>query len=411
MNKMHNLGTVIRFEIVRMLKKPTFWLMALCFPVLIGAIFAIVFFSNSATMEASERLSEERFSILANDESGLIKPELLQGLGVAEAQSKQDGVDKVKSGEVEAYFYFPADLSKDQVEIYGKDVGLFDNSRYSAVANLLLSQSVDAEVSESQRAILQDNVKLESTMFKDGVEYDGFRELILPGLFLILFYLLISFFGGQMLNSTIEEKENRTIEMLLTTVNSKILIAGKVLALVVLAIIQASVIVVPLIIIYFLAGSQLNLPNVELGNLPVDPLRIGLGAAIFSFSFILFTGLLVAIGAAMPTAKEASQWFGVVIMLIFGPLYGVTAFISYPDSPFVQFLTLFPLTSPVPLMLRNAVGNLGLSEALLGIAILAVSSFLMLLVAVRIFQYGAMEYDSRLSLKALRASRSQRKLN
>lgn len=52
----------------------------------------------------------------------------------------------------------------------------------------------------------------------------------------------------------------------------------------------------------------------------------------------------------MPTAKEASQWFGIVMMLIFGPLYGVTAFVSYPDSPFVQFLSLFPLTSPIPLM-------------------------------------------------------------
>ena len=62
--------------------------------------------------------------------------------------------------------------------------------------------------------------------------------------------------------------------------------------------------------------------------------------------------------AMMPTAKEASQWFGLVIMLIFGPFYGITAFVSFPDSPFVKFLSLFPFTAPIPLLLRNAVGNL-----------------------------------------------------
>lgn len=210
-----------------------------------------------------------------------------------------------------------------------------------------------------------------------------------------------------MLNSTIEEKENRTIEMLLTTVQPRALIAGKILALILLAMIQVLLILVPLLIMYFGFGAQLQLPNIDLTSLPVDPVRIALGAAIFIFSFILFTGLLVAVGAAMPTAKEASQWFGIVIMLIFGPLYGVTAFISYPDSPFVQFLSMFPLTSPIPLMLRNAYGNLPLNEALIGIAILAISAFLMLLLAVRIFQYGAMEYDARISLKALRAKRTK----
>ncbi len=406
-SKMHNLGTVIRFEVRRMLKKPSFWLMALGFPVMFGAIFGIIFLSNAATMEAAEKLKEEDFSIAVTDESRLIKPELLQALGAVTVASEDEGVASVKNGEVDAYFYFPADLSKNGVHVYGNDVGMFENSRYTGVAELLLDESVGSEVSPSQRAVLQDTVTIESTMFRDGEVSEGVKEMILPGIFLVLFYILISFFGGQMLNSTIEEKENRTIEMLLTTVQPRALIAGKILALILLAMIQVLLILVPLLIMYFGFGAQLQLPNIDLTSLPVDPVRIALGAAIFIFSFILFTGLLVAVGAAMPTAKEASQWFGIVIMLIFGPLYGVTAFISYPDSPFVQFLSMFPLTSPIPLMLRNAYGNLPLNEALIGIAILAISAFLMLLLAVRIFQYGAMEYDARISLKALRAKRTK----
>jgi ABC-2 type transport system permease protein len=234
------------------------------------------------------------------------------------------------------------------------------------------------------------------------------REMILPGLFLVLFYLLIGFFGGQMLNSTIEEKENRTIEMLLATVEARTLITGKILSLVLLAMLQGVVILVPILAMYFTVGASLQLPNIDLANLPVDWSKIGVGALIFSASFVLFTGLLVAVGSMMPTAKEASSWFGIVMMLIFGPLYGVTAFISYPDSPFVRFLSLFPLTSPIPLMLRNAVGNLPLWEALAGIVILILSAVGMLLLAMRIFQAGAMQYDSLLSLKALRRKRLER---
>jgi ABC-2 type transport system permease protein len=286
-------------------------------------------------------------------------------------------------------------------------VGIFENSRYTSVANMLLNQSVAGGVNADQRAVLQGSVATNSTIFRDGAEHDPMREMILPGLFLILFYLLIGFFGGQMLNSTIEEKENRTIEMLLTTVEAKTLISGKILSLVALAVIQGLVILLPILVMYFVVGPQLQLPNFDLANLPVDWGRMGIGALIFGFSFILFTGLLVAVGSAMPTAKEASQWFGIVMMLIFGPLYGVTAFVSYPDSPFVQFLSLFPLTSPIPLMLRNAVGNLPLGEALLSSAILAISAVLVMLLAVRIFQVGAMEYDSKLSLSALRRRRQQ----
>ena len=407
MKRMHNLGTVMRFEIMRMLKKPSFWLLALGFPILMAGIFLIVFWSNQATMEAAEKLKDEKISLVVTDESSLVKPEILQAFGAEKIANRSEGVEKVQSGAVDAYIFFPRDLSTERVEVFGQDAGMFENSKYSAIASTMLDQSVGAQVDPQQQMVLRGKVNIATTTFRDGQEYDGLREMIAPGIFLVLFYLLIGFFGNQMLNSTIEEKENRTIEMLLTTVESRVLISGKILSLIILALIQTLVIMLPIIVIYIFSASQLQLPNFDLTNLPLDPVRIGLGLAIFALSFLLFTGLLVAVGAAMPTAKEASQWFGFVVVLIFGPLYGVSAFISYPDSPFVQFLTLFPLTSPIPLMLRNAYGNLPISEALIGIAILAVSAVLMMLLSVRIFRYGAMQYDAKISLSALRARRAK----
>ncbi len=406
MSRAYNLGTVIRFEVKRTLKKPSFWLMALGFPVLIAGVFAIAFWSNEATIEAADKLKNQKITLAVTDQSGLVKEESLQAIGATRLESRQEGIDRVKAKTIDAYIYFPSDLATQRVEIFGQDAGMFENSKYTAIATALLDQSVSAQVSQQQQAVLRGQVSMTETMFRNGEKYDSLREMIAPGLFLILFYLLIGMFGNQMLSSTIEEKENRTIEMLLTTVRPQVLISGKILSLVLLAIILALTAMLPVIILYLIAGSQLHLPNFELSNIPLDPLKIGMGALIFGLSFLLFTGLLVAVGAIMPTAKEASQWFGLVVLFIFGPLYGVTAFISHPDAPFVKFLTLFPLTSPVPLMLRNAYGNLPIGEALMGVAILAISAAAILLLSVKIFRYGAMQYDSKLSFKALRARRS-----
>ena len=410
MSKMHNLGTVFKFETIRVLKKPTFWLMALGFPLMFAALYGIMFWSQSTTMQAAKELEKQEFSLAVTDDSKLVRPELLMAAKTKTVESKEAGINDVKNGKIDSYIYFPKDISKQKVEVYGKDVGLFQNGKYGAVAQSLLSQSVASTVSQAQVAILQNKVQLSSTTYLDGKEHGGINEMIAPGLFLVIFFMLVTFFGNQMLTSSTEEKENRTVEMLLTMVKTDTLITGKILSLMVLALIQMSVIVLPVVAGYLAFGSKLQLPNMDLSLLVFDPVRIGLALVIFLASFMMFTGMLVTLGAMMPTAKEASQWFGLVIMLIFGPFYGITAFVSFPDSPFVKFLSLFPFTAPIPLLLRNAVGNLPAWEGLLGVALLIVAAVLVLWLAVRIFRYGAMSYDSKLSLSALRMKRKADKV-
>lgn len=405
MRKVHNLGTVINFEIMRMLKKPGFWVMALGFPLIFAAIIGIIFWSNQATAEAAKKLQEQEFSVAILDHSGLVDQQLVSQMKFQSVSSKQDGIERVKSQSLDGFVYVPADITKETVEVYGQDVGLFQNERYSTVAETVLQASVDTKTSPQVKAILQKHIRTSSTTYRNGVEYDVLKEMIVPGFFLVLFYILITFFGNQMLNSTVEEKENRTVEMLLTTLEAKTLITGKIISMVLLAMIQGLIIVLPMLILYLTLGKQLQIPEINLSGLIFDPVRISIAAAIFVTGFMLFTGLLVAAGAIMPTAKEAASWFSIVMLLLFAPLYGATAFVSYPDSPFVQFFSYFPLTSPIPLLLRNAVGNLQLHQALIAITILAVSAVVVTAIAVRLFRYGAMSYDSRLSLSALRTKR------
>jgi ABC-2 type transport system permease protein len=368
---------------------------------MIAAVFAVIYFSNQATSQAGEELSKQKFSLAVTDESGIVKPEVLKALSAKQLDTKEEGVALVKEGKLDGFIFIPKDLGANEVQIYGKDVGIFDNNRYASVTQWLLSQSIDSKFNPSELAVVQQKVKTEVTTYQDGVERDAIKEAILPGVFLILLYLLITTFGGQMLASTTEEKENRVIEMILTTVRAKTLIVGKIVSMVILGFLQMAIVLIPVIVGYALLHTQLALPTIDLSELPVDWVRIGIGFVIFVLSFLLLTGLLVAIGAATPTAKEANSFFGVIMLLMFGPLYAVTLFVSSPDAGIVQFLSYFPFTAPIPLLLRNAVGNLELYQALISMVILAVSSMLVMMVAVRAFRYGALEYSRKLTLKEI----------
>jgi ATP-dependent Na+ efflux pump len=401
---MHNLSTVITFEVIRVLKKKSFWAMVFGFPIMIGAIFGIVFLSNNATRDAADKLKEQTFSIAITDDSHLLSPQITSAFH-AKMTTKEAGIAAVKNGTVDAYFYYPADVSAHHIEIYGKNVGLFENGRYSSVALALLSQSVQNTVSPQIRTVLQNAAASDTTIYRDGRAYDPFKEMILPGIFLVLFYVLMSFFAGQALTSTTEEKENRVIEMILTTIEARTLIIGKIISLIVLMLIQGVLVVAPVLIGYLLFRDQLNLPNIDLSGLPVDWVRIGVAAVIFALSFAFFTGVLVLIGATMPTAREANQFMGFVMIALYGPLYAVSLFISMPDAPIVRFLSLFPLTSPIPLLMRNAAGNLQPWEIAAGALILLASSIFVLILAVRVFRFGALEYSRKVSLKEMFARR------
>lgn len=401
---MHNLSTVITFEVIRVLKKKSFWAMVFGFPIMIGAVFGIVFLSNNATRDAADKLKEQTFSIAITDDSHLLSPQITSAFH-AKMTTKEAGIAAVKNGTVDAYFYYPADVSAHHIEIYGKNVGLFENGRYSSVALALPSQSVQNTVSPQIRTVLQNAAASDTTIYRDGRAYDPFKEMILPGIFLVLFYVLMSFFAGQALTSTTEEKENRVIEMILTTIEARTLIIGKIISLIILMLIQGVLVVAPVLIGYLLFRNQLNLPNIDLSGLPVDWARIGVAAVIFALSFAFFTGVLVLIGATMPTAREANQFMGFVMIALYGPLYAVSLFISMPDAPIVRFLSLFPLTSPIPLLMRNAAGNLQPWEIAVGALILLTSSIFVLILAVRVFRFGALEYSRKVSLKEMLARR------
>ena len=401
---MHNFNTVVRFELVRTFKKLSFWLSILAIPAISGIVIGIVIFANQTSSEQKEAFTKQPFSLIVSDQSSIISNQALKQLDASRVDSKQIGIEQVKDGKVDAFFYYPADVTKNPIEVYNKNDGIMNNSKYTSLSESLLKISATAKVGSSQLiSIITDRVKTQQINYEKGEVINPLSRMVAPAIFLVIFYAVIVLLGNQMLTSTTEEKENRVTEMLLTSVSSRSLIVGKIVALIVLGIVQILVILIPGVLSYLLGREALNIPDLSsfISTIQFELWPTLLGAALLAFGFLLFTGLLVAIGAAMPTAKEANSFFGLIITLMIVPFWFFPLLMSSTPSGIVTGLSYFPLTAPFALLIRNAFNTLPLHEALIGLTIVFISGIIAISLAIRIFRYGTLEYSKRLSLSTI----------
>ncbi|MFT3971312.1 MAG: ABC transporter permease [Micropruina sp.] len=400
----HNLATVISFEFRRTVSKPKFWIISLSVPVLIAVVVGLITLSGQTTAQRAESQDTATVPFTYTDASGLIDPTVAKAAGGTPVADAAAARAAVVAGTSQCHIDYPKDPLSQPIDVQGQDLGLFDSSRYNAVAGSVFQASIAKRIGDptlAKLAVHPPDVQL--VTFADGQPTAGIAGVIAPGIFLVLFYLAVLMLGNQMLNVTLEEKENRVTEMILTTMNPTTLIVGKVLALACIGIVQGLVVGIPASVVFGLLSNSLGLPEPSagvptLGSFPINTGTMAVGFLLFLFSFLMFTGLLVAIGAVMPSAKEAGNTFGVVVMSMFIPLYAASLLVSDPHGVVSQIFTFFPLTAPVSALLRNATGGLYWWEALIALVILAVCGWLFLTLGVRLFRTGSISYSNRVRI-------------
>lgn len=399
---MFNLKTVMRFEILRTLKKQSFWLSILLPPIIIAIISGIMVFSNKASSDQLKQLASGSDRIVIIDQSGKVSKEAFQGEhAFAKATDKDSAVSDVKQGRKDAVIFIPKQVGEQPVEVYAKDENIFNNNRYETMAQQLLKSSVNSKIDAADQQIIAGKLQTNSTFYRNGHQYDPIGSMIIPAAFLILLYIVLMTFVNPILTSTSEEKENRVTEMILTTIQPRTLIFGKILSIVILAAMQIIIMTLMTIVTYLVLDKTAGVPLDMVKHIQIEPVRIAMSALISTAGFAFFAGLVIAVGAAVPTAKEAGSFLGVLMTLFYVPLYFIMLIISTPDALLVRIISLVPLTSPMPLLIRNATGNLPLGEGLLAAGILIVSAGITFWIAIRLFHYGSIEYNKVLSLKAI----------
>jgi ABC-type Na+ efflux pump, permease component len=141
--------------------------------------------------------------------------------------------------------------------------------------------------------------------------------------------------------------------------------------------------------------------GIEPSRIPFDFWPIFFGAAYLIVGFLLFAGYMTATAAAAPSSKEANNFSAVFFIAAFIPFYFIMLLITNPNNPIVQFLTYFPLTSPVVALVRNTVGNMSLLESWLALGVMTFFMVISIWVAVKAFRLGALEFGSTIKLSKL----------
>ncbi len=405
---------VIRFEVVRSLKKPSFWIAALLVPILLGFYIFIAAMSGYNAGEAFESgVNTSDMTLGVFDEAEYLKTTTVinsenneQSLKVY--TSKDEGIKDVQDGELDVFYYLSKHFTEDRkVEIYVKpnSANLLDD--YTNPIRGLLSASALTEVSEINYAIITGNVNYETTTYsaEDNHEIDtneAISRMVVPGVGLALFYILIVVLGNRLTAAMVEEKENRISELILTSIKPVHLVVGKIISLMILGIIQLAVLIIPLIIAYIVAYRYGAIPfGIEFTP---DPFAITAYTVLLLMSYFLFTSFCVLIGTMTSSAKDANSFMSVVIILTILPIFFLGSFAGHDVQPFTYFLTYFPPSAPLALMLRGLMGTLPTWELLLGLADIIIFGFLFSRLSTYIFCRNAIASSSKINFKKLLGS-------
>ena len=380
---------VAKFEIIRQLKKPAFWAATLLLPLMIGGIYFISSISSQHVEEHPEL--DENTKVAITDDAGVFSsdaPFVING-------DKEYGKEMIKNGEVDLYFYIPQDfLETKKAEFYHISEGIEIFNFDANILKSLMAQDAAKRVAPADVLAVSGQFEIvDKKMTKDGGDSNALGKAIIPFAIGIVFFMFIALCGNRFLMSVVEEKENRISEMILTSVSSKHLIVGKIIAMLVLGLVQIMALVIPVAVLVFLnRDSQMIAPILSM--IEVDPVAIILELILFVASSVLYAGTCTFVGSLVSTAKDASSFIGPAIIVMVIPLYFMQMFMMTEPTFAVQVLTYFPFSAPIALMLRSGFGTISTLEYCIGIGVVIVSAVIMISLAVKTFQKNAINFGT-----------------
>jgi ABC-2 type transport system permease protein len=144
-----------------------------------------------------------------------------------------------------------------------------------------------------------------------------------------------------------------------------------------------------------LGGTTIRLPD----EFQLAPYVLIWGSVFFILGYAVYASLLGAVGAMLPNLRETSQATLVVIMPMIIPLMFISVMIAQPNGILAVVLSLFPLTSPVTMMLRLTVTIVPAWQLLLSVVFLLLAAFIILRAVASLFRAQTMLTGQTLSLK------------
>jgi ABC-2 type transport system permease protein len=399
---------ILKNELFTTLRRKGFIIATLAIPIL-GLLGILTYQLVTNVVQPSSTDEIKRIGYV--DQTGIFKDYTKQGKIelVAYATEEQAKADLVKE-DIKEYFVIPADyVSSGLITRYTLKTDLEPpsdviNAGQSFLVDNLVKDKVSPEIVERVKypAALASVVLDKQGNVAEG--QGGLGAWLISYLFGILLMISIFTASGYLLQGLSEEKENRIMEILLSSVSTRQLITGKVLGLGISGLIQMA-------IWLFSAWGLLNLASGSIGgmfsSIQFPASVVGLGLLYYILGYFLFSILMAGAGAIAPTVRDAQQMTIVFSLLAAIPYFLMGFIIENGDHIVNKVLTLFPFTAPLTVMMRLNAGiplwEIAVSATLL---VLAIIGFLLLVS--KIFRIYLLMYGKapgwREVMKSLRQS-------
>ena len=386
---------IFRHEFLHTIKRRGFIIMTLIVPLV--ALLAIGGFQLISGVAEPPVAGEVTIGYV--DKSGGFEGYTQQGkVNLVRFDTQDDATEALVGGDIKEYFVIPPDyISTGVVSLYTLEKQLVapeDVAR--AIRNFLLSNLLEGKVSAATVDRVEAPLNLVTTRLTEtgdiAPEQGGFGTFIIPVVFGILLVFAIIFSSTYLLQGLVEEKENRLIEILLSSVSARQLLTGKVLGIGVAGLVQVGVWVISASLLLSLASSTFG-GFISTIQLPANFLV--LAVVYFILGYLLFAVLSAGIGAISSSSREGQQLIGIFTLPLFIPLWFMSLLIAFPNNPIWVVLTIFPLTAPVEVMLRLGVSDIPAWQLAASIAVLVFSIIGALLLTSRVFRTYLLMYGKR----------------
>lgn len=376
---MNKIRIVFLQELLTVLRSRSFLLTLFLIP-LAGFVLILVISGlqkNNQTTSITDFLTPSPEFVLPGviDQSGIIQaiPEEMQPY-IKLYPDIPSANTAVEGGEITEFYVIPQNyLSSGEIDVYRKDFNPLSESNGSGTLIALLEEYLlkyDPVLLER----IRQPVQLEANYTSDEPvrDPDSLMTFYLPYGITMLFYMLILGASSTMLNSITKEKQNRVMEMLLTSMTPAQMLGGKILALGLIGLFQTVVWTVSGFLLLRLSGRTFSLP-VEF-TIPVSVLIWGI--VFFLLGYAMFASLMAGVGAMVPNLREGSQATFIIILPLIVPLFFINTLIGQPNGDLSMGLSLFPLTSPVAMMTRLAATSVPVWQTILAAVLQIATAYL-----------------------------------
>ncbi len=432
---MKNIFLITKREYLTQVKKKSFVILTLLAPILMigfGALIAFMFKANEST---------STFSVV--DKSGLFVGNLkntdqLKYVFVPAANERSLVATLKDMDGIEGVLIIPElkDQNFDEVQkgsklLINKKIGFDTKLKVSNDLSKVIKQEKIKMlgISADQMKNLDENFELNTQNVVDNKSSDSDLSFgvksILAMVMMYAVFMFIIIYGVRVMRSVLEEKNNRVVEIIISSVKPFELMMGKILGVTFVALTQFSIwITMSVIGALFLntgfsalkdqipggekttemvQNFDLQQTAAEVSHILLDmnvPLIIGVFIIFFLLGYIFYSSMYAAIGSAVDNETETQQFTLFAIIPLMLGMYGSFTIMKNPEGPLGFWLSMVPFTSPVAMIARIPFG-VPIWQIALSVSLLLLSTVLMIYIAGKVYRVGILMYGNKATAKEL----------